>query len=69
MRAYYLKDTIPIAKHAGGIFLGMVLDVMALAVLTIPGGLLIGREMVYFLGLAVIAVIILFYYLAIIFKK
>ncbi len=69
MRAYYLKDKVPVAKHAGGIFLGMVLDVAALATLAILGGLVIEKEMVYFSGLAIITVLILFYYLALIFKK
>ncbi len=42
-RAYYLKDKVPLAKHAGLIFMGIVLDMAAVAMLAALAGVIVGE--------------------------
>ena len=62
-RAYYLKDKVPFAKHAGVIFMGIVLDVAAVATLAAFGGLLIGNRISILFGLFALLFIVGFLYL------
>lgn len=61
MRVYYLKDKVPRGQHAGGIFMGMILDIAILAVLMLIGGILVRSQIIYLFGLAVISAIAALY--------
>jgi hypothetical protein len=53
MRAYYLRDKLSMTKHAGGIFLGIVVDVAVLALFSLTGGILTGEKTAAFFGGAI----------------
>lgn len=61
MRVYYLKGKVPMAKHAGGIFLGMLGDVALLAILAMVGGVLLGEKVAYLSGITTLLLIITLY--------
>lgn len=61
MRVYYLRDTISAARHAGGIFWGMFIDVAVLATLSLIGGILLSAQIAFFSGGTILVLMILLY--------
>jgi len=64
LRAYYLKDKVPVARHSGGIFMGILLDIASLSAMAVLGGAITDDIRAIFFGLFVFLSVLGFLYFA-----